>query len=103
MPGAVKAWKRHRVQTQNLTVPVGRVQIVIYDARGKSPTAGRVQIFELGRPDAYARLRIPPGLWYGFRCRGEKPALLVNCPDFPHNPAEGEKLAEDDSEIPYRW
>ena len=26
VPGAVKAWKRHRQQTQNLTVPIGRVR-----------------------------------------------------------------------------
>ena len=33
VPNAVKAWKCHQVQTQNLAVPVGRVRFVIYDDR----------------------------------------------------------------------
>src|SRR4051812_905854 len=74
LPGAIKAWKRHRSQTQNIAVPVGRICIVIYDSREESATHGRIQIKELGRPDAYFRLRIPPGLWYGFACMGDVPA-----------------------------
>ncbi|SVA50049.1 uncharacterized protein METZ01_LOCUS102903, partial [marine metagenome] len=33
IPGAVKAWKCHRKQTQHLAVPIGRVRFVIYDDR----------------------------------------------------------------------
>ena len=36
LPGAIKAWKRHRAQTQNLAVPVGRIRIVIFDDRQTS-------------------------------------------------------------------
>ena len=60
LPGAVKAWKRHRAQTQNLAVPVGRVRVAIYDDRPGSSTRGGLRILELGRPDAYLRVRIPP-------------------------------------------
>ena len=102
-PGAVKAWKRHRIQTQNVAVPVGRVRLAIYDDRAASATRGRVQIVELGRPDAYARLRIPPGLWYGFTCVSASPALLANCTDVPHDPAESEERATDNPAIPYSW
>lgn len=103
LPGAVKAWKRHRVQTQNLAVPVGRIRIAIYDDRPGSATRGRLQVLELGRPDAYLRLRIPVGLWYGFSCIGEVPALLANCADSPHDPKESEHKPIEDSAIPYRW
>ena len=103
LPGAIKAWKRHRAQTQNLAVPAGRMQMVIYDERQGSPTQGRLQSLELGRPDAYLRLRIPPGIWYGFRCISTTPALLVNCADLPHDPNEGEARPLDDPGIPYRW
>lgn len=103
LPGAVKAWKRHRVQTQNLTVPVGRIRMVIYDDRKDSATRGQVQELELGRPDAYMRLRVPPGLWYGFTCISKAPALLANCSDFPHDPAESETRPLDHAEMPYKW
>ena len=102
-PGAVKAWKRHRVQTQNVAVPAGRIRLAIYDDREASATRGQVQVVELGRPDKYARLRIPPGLWYGFTCVSASPALLANCADLPHDPAESEDRAANDPSIPYSW
>ena len=103
MPGAVKAWKRHRIQTQNLAVPVGRIRFVVYDDRDGSATRGQVRVLELGRPDAYMRLRIPPGLWYGFTCTSTIPALLANCADLPHDTAESETLPPSTSSIPYVW
>lgn len=103
LPGAIKAWKRHRAQTQNLAVPAGRILIVIFDDRDGSLTRGRVQILELGRPDAYMRLQVPPGLWYGFRCISATPALLANCADLPHDPKESDQLSMNAPEIPYRW
>jgi len=102
-PGAVKAWKRHTEQTQNLAVPVGRVRLVIYDNRSGSESHGRLEVLELGRPDAYARVQVPPGLWYGFACLSEVPALLANCADMPHKPAESEQMPKDTPLIPYRW
>ena len=103
LPGAVKAWKRHRRQTQNIAVPVGRVRFAIYDDREGSATRGVLMVLELGRCDAYRRLRIPPGLWYGFACVGSSPALLVNCADVPHDPTESETMSVAESTIPYAW
>ena len=102
-PGAIKAWKRHRAQTQNFAVPIGRIRLVIYDDRESSPTRGNLQVLELGRPDAYLRLRIPPDLWYGFACISAAPALLANCADLPHDPADSELWLEGDLKIPYAW
>lgn len=102
-PGAIKAWKRHRLQTQNLAVPIGRVCVVIYDERANSATYNQVQVIELGRPDAYSRLKIPTGLWYGFSCISATSALIVNCTDLPHDSTEGEVCMMDDAKIPYQW
>ena len=41
LPSAIKAWKRHRVQSQNLAVPVGRIRLVIYDDQESSPMVCR--------------------------------------------------------------
>ncbi|MEE2767716.1 MAG: dTDP-4-dehydrorhamnose 3,5-epimerase family protein [Actinomycetota bacterium] len=103
IPGAVKAWKRHRSQTQHLAVPVGRVRFVIYDDRKDSPSNGSLDVVELGRPDHYNRLRIPNGLWYGFTCLSEGPALIANCADRPHDPEDAELRPDADPYIPYRW
>lgn len=99
-PGAVKAWKRHQRQSQNLAVPVGRVRFVVCDTREDSPTRGNVRLIELGRPGAYARLHMPPLVWYGFACVGDAVALVANCADLPHDPTENE--AVDDSAFAVR-
>lgn len=100
---AVKAWKRHRRQTQNLAVITGLMQFVLYDARDNSPTRGEITELLLGRPDHYNLLHIPPGIWYGFRATGGADAILCNCADLPHDPAEGDKLPPDSDLIPYKW
>lgn len=103
LPGAVKAWKRHSRQTQLFAVPAGLLKIVLFDDRAESPTRGIVREFTLGRPEHYRLLRIPVGVWYGFTALGSHPALICNCADLPHDPAEGERLSPDDASIPYAW
>lgn len=106
VPGAVKAWKRHKRMTQRLAVPVGRIRLVIYDNRTDSRTRGTVQILELGRAEAFSLVLIPPLVWYGFAAVGEAPALIANCPDLPHDPTEVERMDPEDPEartIPYDW
>ena len=98
-PTVVKAWKRHLQQTQNVAVPVGRARFVLCDTRADSPTRGRVAALEIGRPDAYVRLRIPPLLWYGFACVGDIPALVANCADIPHEPGESESVPAEALEM----
>jgi dTDP-4-dehydrorhamnose 3,5-epimerase len=88
--GATKAWKRHRRMTQRIAVPIGRVKFTLYDDRFESPTRGAVIEREVGRPDAYALLVIPPGIWYGWKGIAPFASLLANCADLPHDPAESE-------------
>jgi len=103
LPGAVKAWKFHLKQTQNLAVPVGRVRLVVFDDREGSITKGQIQIVNLGRPDCYYRITIPPQLWYGFSCISAVPALITNFADIPHDPAESSTIQVDEAKIPYQW
>jgi dTDP-4-dehydrorhamnose 3,5-epimerase len=103
MPTAIKAWKKHIIQTQNLAVPVGRIRLVIFDDRENSPSNGKLLIMELGRPDAYQRVQIPPGIWYGFTCISNTPALLANCANHPHIQSESLLLDVNDHSIPYSW
>ncbi len=103
LPGAIKAWKRHSRQTQNLATPVGLVDIVLYDSRPDSPSKGKIAVVRLGRPGHYRLLRIPPGVWYGFTGCSEQPSVLANCVDIPHAPEESERLPKDSPEIPWSW
>ena len=102
-PEVVKAWKSHREMTQYFTVPVGRIQLVLFDDRRGSPSNGKVEGIVLGRPDRYFLVRIPPMVWYGFKGISEIPALVANCADLPYTPGESEQLPPSDNYIPYNW
>lgn len=101
--GVIKAWKRHSAITQNLTVPIGRIRLVVYDDRDDSSTKGMVEEIILGRPDRYYLVHIPPMLWYGFQDISESSSLIVNCTDLPHDPNEVIHLDSNDNIIPYIW
>ena len=103
LPGAVKAWKIHRLQTQHFAVPTGLIEVVVYDNREGSPSLGKVESFLLGRPDHYRLLRIPPQVWYGFTARSDVPGIMANCADLPHSPGESERIPADSPLIPYSW
>jgi dTDP-4-dehydrorhamnose 3,5-epimerase len=103
LPDAIKAWKFHQKQTQNITVPIGKIRLVIFDDRGNSSTWGNVGIIVLDRYENYCRVKIPPNLWYGFACLTNTPALIVNCADIPHDPAESQRKEISDADIPYTW
>ena len=99
----VKGWKCHTRQTQFFAVPAGRMRLALYDARPDSPTHGVGCRVTLGRPDNYALLRVPVGVWYAFGSLDHAPALLCNGADIPHDPEEGRRLPLDSPEIPYSW
>ena len=100
---SIKAWKKHTLQTQNFTVPIGRIKLVIFDPRTNSSTFGNIYETVVGRPDSYSRVLIPPGVWYGFKCISNSSALIVNCVDIPHDPIESSKIDYDSEIIPYTW
>ena len=102
LPSMVKAWKNHKRMTQFFAVPVGLIKLVIYDDRENSISKGKLQILEIGRIN-YQLVKIPPKLWYGFKCISDHAALLANCADLSHDPNEVETLDPYDSDTPYQW
>lgn len=101
--GIIRAWKLHTSQTGYFTVPFGQIKIVLYDARADSHTLGVMAELNLGKPNNYRLLKIPAGIWYGFKCVSASSALICNCADLPHDPEEMRRLPQDSSEIPYKW
>ena len=101
--GLVKAWKRHKKQSQNLAIPFGKILLVVYDDRPNSNTHGEITEYRLGRPDNYKLIHIPPMLWYGFQGTGDQTSMIANCTDLSHDPEEIESLSADTSQIQYQW
>ena len=102
-PKKIKAWKYHKILTQNITVLIGKVRLVLYDDRPLSKTLGQIAEYEIGRDNNYCLVQIPPMLWYGFQSLENQKALIANCTDQPHNPLESESMSIDTARIPFKW
>lgn len=96
--GAVKAWKRHTRMTMNVVVPVGQVRFVFCLVNTDGAEEFRVE--EIG-VDRYARITVPPGIWFGFQGLKIPQGLVLNIASIPHDPNEVERLALSD--INYVW
>lgn len=94
----VKAWKRHTRMTMNIVVPIGQVRFVFCALDSSGDKVFRVE--EIG-VDRYARLTVPPGIWFGFQGVGAEQNLVLNVASISHDPAEVERLPQQN--INYDW
>ncbi|MDP2726221.1 MAG: dTDP-4-dehydrorhamnose 3,5-epimerase family protein [Dehalococcoidia bacterium] len=103
-PGVVRAWHYHRQQTDHFVAIKGMVKVALYDAREGSPTHGEVQEFFLGDHNP-TLLKIPPGVYHGYKTIGTEPSLLVNFPTRTYNRASPDeyRVPWDSPDIPYDW
>lgn len=96
--GAIKAWKRHTQMTMNVVVPVGQVRFVFRYVNAVGVEAFRIE--EIG-VDRYARVTVPPGIWFGFQGLHLPKSLVLNIASISHDPYEVERQAITD--IDYDW
>jgi dTDP-4-dehydrorhamnose 3,5-epimerase len=101
-PGVVKGWHLHREMVLNYAVVTGMIKLVLYDEREGSPTYGAVQELFVGEAN-YVLVRIPHGVWNGFKGVGVTPAVVANCSTLPHDPHEIVRLDPLHNHIPYDW
>ena len=103
-PGVVKAWHYHRKQVDHFVCVHGMMKVVLYDDRKDSPTRGVVNEFFLGEHHPVL-LRIPAGVYHGFKCVSEHEALIINVPTevFAYDEPDEFRLDAHDPSIPYDW
>ena len=94
--GAIKAWKQHQRMTLNLVVPIGKVRFVFFEE--DSSANFRQEIIGDSR---YARLTVPPGIWFGFQGMASPRSLVLNLADIAHDPAECAR--KDLADINFNW
>ena len=94
-PGAIKAWKQHMNMTMNLIVPIGTVRFIFYELGNSSFREERIGTF------FYARLTVPPRIWFGFQGISGAPSLMLNVANMPHDPKEIERKSLE--EIRFDW
>ena len=103
-PGAVKAWHYHQKQVDHFTCVRGMMKVVLYDDREGSPTRGTVNEFFIGEHNPML-VRIPAGVYHGFKCISEHEALIVNVPTevYHYDQPDEYRIPAHDPKIPYDW
>ena len=96
--GAIKAWKRHKLMSMNLIVPVGSVKFVFCQ---KSESYGEIFRIEKIGIHSYHRITVPPGIWFGFQGLGGNQNLVLNIASIENDPNDVERLKQN--EINYDW
>lgn len=102
--GVVKAWHYHTKQTDHFCVIRGMAKVVLYDGREDSPTHGEINEFFLG-DQRQALVKIPPGVFHGYKNIGADLCVLLNIPTELYNYDEPDEFRADphDGRIPYDW
>jgi dTDP-4-dehydrorhamnose 3,5-epimerase len=102
LPGVVKGWHLHRLQWDNVVCVKGVIKLVLYDARDDSPSHGRLDEFFIGEHNPML-VRIPPGLYHGWKCVSTEEAYIVNAPTevYVYDKPDQEELPQDSPLIPY--
>jgi dTDP-4-dehydrorhamnose 3,5-epimerase len=103
-PGVVKAWHYHKNQTDNFTCVSGRMRLALYDPRKGSPTFGRIDEFEISLDNPMV-VQIPRDIYHGFKCVGDKEALVINTVTVPYDKNKPDEYRVDayDNDIDYDW
>ncbi|MFV2082202.1 MAG: dTDP-4-dehydrorhamnose 3,5-epimerase family protein, partial [bacterium] len=103
-PGVVKAWHYHKIQDDHFAVVKGMIKLVLYDDREGSRTRGKVNEFFMGIHNPIL-VKIPRGIYHGFKSVGEEEAIVINVPTEPYNRENPDeyRIPVDDGSIPYDW
>ena len=103
-PGVVKAWHYHKGQTDHMTVVKGMMKIVLFDDREGSKTKGEVMEIFMGEHKQLL-VKIPSGVYHGFKCISDTEALVINVPTEVYNREQPDeyRLPAHDNDIPYDW
>lgn len=104
LPGVVKAWHLHKLQTDHVVCVLGMIRLGLYDDRRESATFGQVNEFFLGVHKPLL-VRVPPLVYHGWQCVSAEEALIVNTVTRPYDAANPDEFRLDPHEnhIPFDW
>jgi dTDP-4-dehydrorhamnose 3,5-epimerase len=103
-PGVIRAWHYHKKQTDYFVCVAGMITVPLYDGRKESPTHGEINEFVMGNHNPLM-VKIPPGVYHGYKTLGVTPSLLINLPTEVYDPKAPDEFREpwNTKMIPYNW
>ena len=103
-PGVVKAWHKHKKQTDNVACVQGMIKLALYDSREDSSTHKEINEFYLGIHNPLL-VQIPPGIYHGWMCVSEEESVIINTPTevYNHENPDEQRIDPHQNDIPYDW
>jgi dTDP-4-dehydrorhamnose 3,5-epimerase len=102
----VKAWHYHRKQTDWWYVPMGNVEVALFDNRPDSVTYKKKLNFRIGENDKYEAnevcFSIPPGVLHGCKVLSDE-AHLFYITSQTYNPNDEGRFPFNDPIVPHNW
>lgn len=104
LPGVVKAWHYHQLQSDNFICVAGRILLGLYDARPDSPTYKETNRFYLSLEEPKL-VHIPKMVYHGFKCVSPNEAMVINVISEVYNYKNPDELRldENDPAIGFDW
>jgi len=103
-PGVIKGWHYHKVQYDHFTCVAGMMQLVLFDARKKSPTYKEVNEFFIGVHQPLL-VQVPPYVYHGFTAAGSKEAIVINISTerYHYQKPDEFRVPTHSKKVPYDW
>ena len=103
-PGVVKGWHYHKVQVDHFVCLQGKAKVVLYDARERSKTHGKINEFIIGWENPLL-IKIPTFVYHGFTALGDQEAMILNLPTEVYHYSQPDEFRANpfSKEIPYNW
>jgi len=103
-PNIVKAWHRHKIQTDNMTCVMGDAKLVLYDGQEEFSTYKQINEIFFGEKNP-SLVTIPNKIWHGFNAIGGKMILILNIPTelYNYNEPDEYRLPYNKKKIDYDW
>ena len=100
----VKAWHYHHIQFDWWYLPIGRIQVVLFDNRPESPTFKQKMVFTMGdsAPGEELCVKIPPGVLHGLKVLS-KEAHLFYITSEVYNPNEEGRFPFNSPLVAHAW
>ena len=104
LPGVVKAWHFHQLQSDNFICVAGRILLGLYDARPDSVTYKETNKFYLSLEEPKL-VHIPKMVYHGFKCVSPQEAMVINVISEAYNYKNPDELRldENDKAIGFDW
>lgn len=103
-PGFVKGWNLHRQHEDRYAILKGEMELVLFDPRPESATAGKISRILLTE-QARSLVNVPRNVWHADYNIGTTDVVVVNFPTAPYDHANPDKyrLPIDTDLIPYSF